>query len=79
MAYGRSQITEEDMWPVIEVTMGSTQYNRIKLLQALIELAERGGEERSLLESVSNHVAARGVDKPAQPTLFDGELFAGAD
>jgi putative DNA methylase len=47
-----------------------------QLLQALIELSERGGEERSLLESVSNHVSARGVDKPAQRTLFDGDLFA---
>jgi hypothetical protein len=31
-----------------------------QLLQALIELAPHGGEERSLLESISNHVAARG-------------------
>jgi putative DNA methylase len=47
-----------------------------QLLQALIELAEARTEERSLLESISNHVAARGVDKPAQPTLFEGKLFA---
>jgi putative DNA methylase len=32
-----------------------------QLLQALIELAVGGSEERSLLESISNHVAARGV------------------
>jgi hypothetical protein len=32
-----------------------------QLLQALIELATAGGEERSLLESISNHVAALGV------------------
>jgi putative DNA methylase len=32
-----------------------------QLLQALIELAATGAEERSLLESISNHVAARGV------------------
>lgn len=31
------------------------------LLQALIELAPHASEERSLLESISNHVAARGV------------------
>lgn len=31
-----------------------------QLLQALIELAERGSQERSLLESISNHVRARG-------------------
>jgi putative DNA methylase len=47
-----------------------------QLLQALIELSEWGGEERSLLECVSNHVSARGVDRPAERTLFDGELFA---
>jgi len=32
-----------------------------QLLQALIELAGQGTEERSLLESISNHIAARGV------------------
>ena len=31
-----------------------------QLLQALIELAPAGSEERSLLESISNHVVARG-------------------
>jgi putative DNA methylase len=31
-----------------------------QLLQALIELADEGSEERSLLESLSNHLAARG-------------------
>jgi len=39
-----------------------------KLLQALIELAPAGSEERSLLESISNHVAGRGV---TAPRLFD--------
>jgi hypothetical protein len=29
-------------------------------LQALIELAQAGSEERSLLESISNHVGQRG-------------------
>ncbi len=33
----------------------------LQLLQALIELAPAGSEERALLESISNHVAARGV------------------
>jgi hypothetical protein len=46
-----------------------------QLLQALIELAPAGTEERSLLESISNHVVGRGVDRPAQPTLFPGQLF----
>jgi len=32
-----------------------------QLLQALIELAPAGSEERSLLESISNHVVAKGV------------------
>src|SRR5713226_4816083 len=32
-----------------------------QILQALIELARAGGEERALLESISNHVVARGV------------------
>ena len=32
-----------------------------QLLQALIELASHGSEERSLLEKISNHVAARGT------------------
>jgi hypothetical protein len=31
------------------------------LVQALIELAEAGSEERSILESLSNHVIARGL------------------
>ena len=37
-----------------------------QLLQALIELAEHGSEERSMLESIFNHVGAVGVkvDKP---------------
>ena len=30
-----------------------------RLLQALIELADAGSEERAILESMSNHVAAR--------------------
>jgi hypothetical protein len=33
----------------------------IQLLQALIELAQAGSEERSMLESLSNHIVARGV------------------
>ena len=31
-----------------------------QILQALIELADEGSEERALLESVSNHAAGRG-------------------
>ena len=41
-----------------------------RLLQALIELAAAGSDERAILESLSNHIAARGGVAPArQPTL----------
>jgi len=39
-------------------------------VQALIELADAGAEERALLESLSNHIAARSGAAPArQATL----------
>lgn len=34
-----------------------------RVLQSLIELARAGGDERSLLESLSNHVGVRGPKK----------------
>ena len=41
-----------------------------RLLQALIELAPEGSEERALLESLSNHIAARaGLVAPRQGGL----------
>ena len=41
-----------------------------QILQALIELAEAGSDERSILEALSNHVAARGgVQAPRQLQL----------
>ena len=41
-----------------------------QILQALIELADEGSEERALLESVSNHAAGRGgVQAPRQRQL----------
>ena len=44
------------------------------ILQALIELAAEGSEERALLESVSNHAAGRGgVQAPGQRQLRFGE------
>jgi DNA protecting protein DprA len=44
------------------------------LLQALIELAPVGSEERSLLESISNHINARAARAAAeQPVLLGGE------
>jgi hypothetical protein len=44
-----------------------------KLLQALIELAPAGSEERSILESLSNHIAARGgISAPRQYSMDIG-------
>jgi hypothetical protein len=41
-----------------------------QLLQALIELAAAGSEERSILESLSNHIAARGgIAAPRQARM----------
>ena len=41
-----------------------------QILQALIELAEAGSDERSILEAVSNHIAARGdIGTPRQRQL----------
>ena len=42
-----------------------------RLLQALIELAPAGAVERSILESLSNHIATRaGLDSPQQGALW---------
>ena len=46
----------------------------VQLLQALIELAPAGSEERAILESLSNHIAARGGIAPSrQAALQLGE------
>ncbi|MCR4442856.1 MAG: DUF1156 domain-containing protein [Peptococcaceae bacterium] len=42
-----------------------------RVLQALIELAAAGSEERSLLESISNHVSVRGLAPAKEPELFN--------
>jgi hypothetical protein len=34
-----------------------------RVLQSLIELSKAGSEERSLLESLSNHIGAKGAKK----------------
>ena len=44
-----------------------------QLLQALIELAPHASEERSLLESISNHVAARGVAVQDELNVYSAE------
>ena len=41
-----------------------------QLLQALIELAESGSEERSILEALSNHIASRSEVRSLQYRLF---------
>ena len=51
---------------------GGLQRNALfnQILQALIELADAGSDERSILEALSNHVAARGnVQAPGQRQL----------
>jgi adenine-specific DNA methylase len=45
-----------------------------QILQALIELARTGSDERSLLESISNHVVARGL----APAMHQTELLPGS-
>lgn len=37
LSCGRQNLTNEDMWPVIETTLSSAQYNRIKALEVLLE------------------------------------------
>jgi hypothetical protein len=44
-----------------------------RLLQSIIELSAHGSEERSVLESISNHIQARGAvkEKPASLPGFE--------
>ena len=44
-----------------------------RLVQSLIELSNAGSEERSLLESLSNHVQAKGATVPDAPTFLSSE------
>jgi adenine-specific DNA methylase len=44
-----------------------------RVLQSIIELARPGGDERSLLESLSNHVGAKGAKKKDAPSLAFGD------
>lgn len=50
-----------------------------RLLQSLVELSPHGSEERSLLESLSNHVGARGATRDQTPELFEKENSEGDD
>jgi len=47
-----------------------------RLLQSIIELSAHGSEERSLLESISNHIQARGAVKDSRQgkLAFEGEM-----
>ncbi|HBK33780.1 TPA: hypothetical protein DEP34_03245 [Candidatus Uhrbacteria bacterium] len=59
----RTQICNEDLWPVIEVTFNSAQYNRIKLLNVLLEYG--GTITTSLVEtaiSCSNPTALKEIE-----------------
>jgi hypothetical protein len=40
-----------------------------QLLQALVELSPAGSDEKSILETIMNHLRARGVSIAAQPDL----------
>jgi hypothetical protein len=43
------------------------------VLQAVIEMAGGGSEERSILESLSNHVQGRSVRAAYTPEIFNRE------
>lgn len=47
----------------------------VRLIQSLIELSEQGGEERALLESLSNHLGAKAAKADTtRPLAFDDEV-----
>ena len=48
-----------------------------QVLQALVELAPEGSDERRLLESLSNHVGARGKAASAQTKLYADDAGGG--
>jgi len=55
---------------------GNQLFHRV--LQSLVELSAHGSEERSILESISNHLLTRGAAVQAagqvvQPKLFESE------
>ena len=53
----------------------NTLFNQI--LQALIELADEASEERSILEALSNHVAAQGIGKPRHRGMSESRVKDG--
>ncbi len=50
-----------------------------RLLQSLIELSPHGSEERSLMESISNHLGARGAAREKERELFITENAEGEE
>ena len=50
-----------------------------RLVQSLIELADRSSEERTLLESLSNHIGARGAAKDNGPMLLSKQDLDGGE
>jgi hypothetical protein len=49
-----------------------------RVLQSLIELSKPGSEERSLLESLSNHIGAKGAKRKEQQQVFTEMADAGS-
>ena len=45
-----------------------------RLVQSLIELSEAGSDERALLESLSNHIGAKGTKADASQTTLDQDF-----
>ncbi len=43
-----------------------------RVLQSLIELSKPGSEQRSLLESLSNHIGAKGARKKEEQSVLPG-------
>ena len=42
-----------------------------RLLQSLIELSDVGSSERSLLESLSNHIGAKGAKRASKQRMIE--------
>ena len=44
-----------------------------RLVQSLVELAEAGSDERALLESLSNHIGAKGTKADSNQKVLEFE------
>lgn len=64
------ELVKVDEYLDIRVLLRNNTFHQV--LQAMIELAPQSGEERSILESISNHLRARGVTVvEKQKKIFD--------